>query len=115
MEIQYRSSLGKTSAELLCLPESISEVRPTLTLVADSLPFVGPQATGAPSLAVPDLAAIDPSTYIEPMELYDSIFWGESTPSSLFILVPTSFLRADLRPLLSSQNHQTLGTLALTR
>lgn len=36
------------------------------------------------------------------MELYDSIFWGESTPANLFLLVPSPFLQADLRVLPSS-------------
>ncbi|KAF3769515.1 hypothetical protein M406DRAFT_247088 [Cryphonectria parasitica EP155] len=41
-----------------------------------SLPF-GP--TTQQPLGMPDLGALDPNAYIEPMELYDSIFWGEST------------------------------------
>lgn len=45
-----------------------------------SLPYVGPQASGAPSLSISDLTSIDPSTYIEPMELYDSIFWESPDP-----------------------------------
>lgn len=28
-----------------------------------------------------DLAGLDPNAYIEPMELYDSIFWGKSLSS----------------------------------
>lgn len=39
-----------------------------------------PYVTGAPSLEGTDLAPIDPSTYIEPMELYDSIFWESPDP-----------------------------------
>lgn len=42
-----------------------------------SLPFV---SQGQQSLGMTDLA-IDPNAYIEPMELYDSIFWG-----NLFVL-----------------------------
>ncbi|KKY32505.1 putative fungal specific transcription factor domain-containing protein [Diaporthe ampelina] len=39
-----------------------------------------PYVTGAPPLEGTDLAPIDPSTYIEPMELYDSIFWESPDP-----------------------------------
>lgn len=38
-----------------------------------SLPFV---SQGQQSLGMTDLAGLDPNAYIEPMELYDSIFWG---------------------------------------
>ncbi|KAK2604734.1 hypothetical protein N8I77_007636 [Diaporthe amygdali] len=39
-----------------------------------------PYVTGAPSLEGTDLAPIDSSAYIEPMELYDSIFWESPDP-----------------------------------
>lgn len=88
------------------------------TCSSSSLPFVGP-ATGAQSLGVSDLAAIDPSTYIEPMELYDSIFWGEFTNLYLVSLLLRLFVSTSLCALLSRltfaalslQNPQILGTL----
>lgn len=30
-----------------------------------------------------DMGALDPNAYVEPMELYDSIFWGESNMAPL--------------------------------
>lgn len=43
----------------------------------------------ATSVGLPDLSQIDPST-LAPMELYDSIFWGEwlSCSGSICILTP---------------------------
>lgn len=32
-------------------------------------------------MGMTDLASLDPNAYIEPMELYDSIFWGRPLPS----------------------------------
>lgn len=48
----------------------------TITSTA-SLPFV---SQGQQPLGMTDLAGLDPNAYIEPMELYDSIFWGTSSP-----------------------------------
>lgn len=30
-----------------------------------------------------DMGGLDPNAYVEPMELYDSIFWGASTTAPL--------------------------------
>lgn len=31
-------------------------------------------------MGISDMGTLDPNAYVEPMELYDSIFWGKSGP-----------------------------------
>lgn len=38
------------------------------------LPF---NAQDQQSLEMSEMGALDPNAYVEPMELYDSIFWGK--------------------------------------
>lgn len=43
-----------------------------------SMPFGQPLPQGS----LPDMSAFDPTTYMSPLDLYDSIFWGMGYPSS---------------------------------
>lgn len=53
----------------------------------NSLPFV---SQGQQSLGMTDLAGLDPNAYVEPMELYDSIFWGKLHFSCYYCTLPCS-------------------------
>lgn len=44
------------------------------TIYGASLPYT---TQGQQSLSLPDVNTLTPNVYVEPMELYDSIFWGE--------------------------------------
>lgn len=75
----------------------------TNTSITTSLSFGAP---GQPSLGIPDVGTLDPNAYIEPMELYDSIFWGEYP----LLCGPLQLFNSLTAPLYFSQNHRILGT-----
>lgn len=45
-----------------------------------------PYNTQGPSLDISDIGALDSNAYAEPMELYDSIFWGKPSPTTTLYL-----------------------------
>ena len=46
-----------------------------------------PAAISVPAGTAPDMSQLDPSAYMSPMDLYDSIFWGK--PARCFFLSPS--------------------------
>lgn len=55
------------------------EIRYNANSSSDSMQYLPTQQVSQQPGQIPDLSNIDPSTYMSPMDLYDSIFWGEYT------------------------------------
>lgn len=84
LQMQSSGSAADFSAGY-AFPASLRETMRMLEAanLPDDLPHRIPFAQMPPQQQVPDMANFDPTSYMSPMDLYDSIFWGENKPLPL--------------------------------